>query len=445
MNKKVDFSIANKISRWRFGETFFHFLVINIALLIFFAIAVVNIGEKHTNDLVERESYSSLLENRPSGITRTIVYERGTGGFWDSVLIYRVWSPHGDGYAAYDYDFSETAKLTAKFFAVLLVIQLILLFSGIGKSRRVTRSALRPIAELTETARNINKLPRNATELKDIAGKLDLIDADKLETRITVESNQKELSGLAEAINGMLDRINESYNSQMRFVSDASHELRTPIAVIQGYANLLDRWGKNDEKALQESIDTIKSEAQNMKDLVEKLLFLARGDNESMRLNLETINISGVVSEVVRETEMISSPREIFLNAEPEILVYGDGQLIKQALRILLDNSIKYTPVDESINISLTKEENKVKIAVSDNGIGIPPEDLPHIFDRFFRSDDSRARKTGGSGLGLSIAKWIIENHGGSFEVISREDIGTRITLTLDVITNAKEGNHENN
>ena len=411
-------------------------MVINIVLIIFFSIAVISFGEKNTSIQIAGDNYSQLSPAEPFGLKRTVVYERDHNNWWNSVLIYRAWAPHNGGYAAYDYDFSEMAMLSAKFFIALLVIELLLLLSGIGQSLSVTRNALRPLAELTESAQNINKrtstATRSAAELRDLAGKLDQIDADRLETRISLESQQEELSGLTEAINGMLDRINESYNSQMRFVSDASHELRTPIAVIQGYANLLDRWGKNDEKALQESIETIKAEAQNMKDLVEQLLFLARGDNDSLRLSIEALDISAIVREVIRETEMIASSHNISLAYEEDAYIYGDAQLIKQALRILVDNSVKYTPDNENIKVALKKEGGKIKIAVSDSGIGIMPEDIPHIFERFFRSDESRARKTGGSGLGLSIAKWIIERHGGAVEVVSRRDIGTRITLSFD-------------
>ena len=127
------------------------------------------------------------------------------------------------------------------------------------------------------------------------------IDANKLDKRISIDSSQEELKELAAAINDMLNRINDSYQSQVRFVSDASHELRTPIPVIQGYVNLLDRWGKRDEKTMQESIDAIKSETQHMKELVEKLLFLARGDNETIQLYREDIDICQIVEEIVRE------------------------------------------------------------------------------------------------------------------------------------------------
>ncbi|MCL1809341.1 MAG: HAMP domain-containing histidine kinase [Clostridiales bacterium] len=450
MNKKLDFSIANRISRWHFSNAFSHFLAINIVLLIFFSVAVFSVGEKHVDKLMAEKNYNELSHSEPSGVkipfikesgvTRTLIFERDAANWWNSKLAYRVWVPDDDVFAAYEYDFTETARLSLIFFIALNVIELLMLLGGIRKSLSVTRSALRPLAELTETTQNINRRKTQSsvsrTQLRDLTEKLDSIDADGLETRISIESPHKELSGLAEAINGMLDRINESYDSQVRFVSDASHELRTPIAVIQGYANLLDRWGKNDEKVLQESIDTIKSEAQNMKDLVEQLLFLARGDNDSLRLEVETLDISTIARDVIRETEMISPSRAIACEVEDGAYILGDAQLIKQALRILMDNSIKYTPEEESVKIALHTEGGKVKIAVSDNGIGIMPEDLPRIFDRFFRSDDSRARKTGGSGLGLSIAKWIVQRHGGSVEVVSRKDIGTRITLTFDAAKN---------
>ncbi|MGI6485121.1 MAG: sensor histidine kinase [Tepidanaerobacteraceae bacterium] len=229
----------------------------------------------------------------------------------------------------------------------------------------------------------------------------------------------------------MLNRISASYHSQLRFVSDASHELRTPISVIQGYVNLLDRWGKNDEKTMQESIDAIKSETENMKDLVEQLLFLARGDNETIRLHKQDFDACEVVGEIISETQMIDPSHNFEMELKRPAYINADKQLFKQVIRILVDNSIKYTPSGEKIIIRIVCEESSVRITVQDNGIGIAPEELPNIFERFYRSDESRARKTGGSGLGLSIAKWIVERHGGYFEVWSRLNIGTRISVVF--------------
>ena len=332
-------------------------------------------------------------------------------------------------------DFGHVAPLFGRVMIFLLAIQLVVLvktiFSGTGQIRR----RLRPIEELAEAAQNLNTANTQGTvvdltEMESFADKLDGINAAKLDTRISLDSTQDELKDLAEAINGMLARINDSYRSQVRFVSDASHELRTPISVIQGYANLLERWGKNDEKTLQESIRAIRDEASSMKSLVEQLLFLARGDNNTMTLSLEAFDPGDLVREVIKESELIEGGNIYEENTSP-VTVYADRGLIKQALRILNDNAAKYSNPGGRIRIAVAQEEGFARLSVQDEGIGIPPESVPLIFERFYRADQSRARATGGTGLGLSIAKWIAERHGGHMEVLSREDLGTRVSILI--------------
>ncbi|HVI41203.1 MAG TPA: ATP-binding protein, partial [Anaerovoracaceae bacterium] len=324
----------------------------------------------------------------------------------------------------------------------LLILEALILLLGIGKGRRSIRRILRPLSDMTRQAQNLSTasakgIPADEMKrLRDLAGTISNIDATKLDERLSVDGTQSELKDLANAINSMLNRIDEAYRSQVRFVSDASHELRTPISVIQGYVNLLDRWGKNDEATLQEAIDAIKSESESMKELIEQLLFLARGDNETLRLDLEAVDCSEMVEEILKETQMIDSLHTFRIKTNTQAFVNADRQLLKQALRILIDNSIKYTPDNGEILVSVTDENGMVHISVQDNGIGIDPQNLPYIFDRFYRSDESRARKTGGSGLGLAIMKWIIDRHGGTIEVISRKDIGTRTTILLPKISN---------
>ena len=272
----------------------------------------------------------------------------------------------------------------------------------------------------------------SAAELSALAGRLDEINATHLDKRIPVSGTQKELRDLAEAINAMLDRLGAAYRAQMRFVSDASHELRTPIAVIQGYASLLDRWGKDDPATRQEAIDAIRGEAESMKELVEQLLFLARGDNDTMQVEMSDFDLTEVVAQVYKETGMIDQTHPFAARwGKTPVPVHADLGLIKQCLRVLVDNSIKYTPAGGEITLSLETAEGTARVSVQDEGDGIDAQSLPHIFERFYRADQSRDRKTGGTGLGLSIAQYIAERHGGWLEVLSRKGVGTRMTLVL--------------
>ncbi len=340
------------------------------------------------------------------------------------------------------YDLGRDLRLFLYLLFIVLIYELLIIVGDISKGSRMIRKTLKPLSDLAETAKTLNaevlSMGSNAdgAQIKDLAGVISSIDANKLDKRISVDSSQNELKDLASAINDMLNRINDSYQSQVRFVSDASHELRTPISVIQGYVNLLDRWGKKDEKTMQESIDAIKSETENMKELAEQLLFLARGDNETIQLHKEDFDACEIVDDIIRETQMIDPNHNFEVDLNRPAYINADKQLIKQAIRILVDNSIKYTPPGKKIILRVAIEEDSVHIIVQDSGIGIAPEYLPRIFDRFYRSDESRARKTGGSGLGLSIAKWIIERHGAYFEILSRVDIGTRITIVIPAIKN---------
>lgn len=314
----------------------------------------------------------------------------------------------------------------------LLIVQIYAAIRSFRSSGRIIHRTLRPIVELAERAQSIDtdRGPFTPEEVQALTGKLNRINAARLDTRIEVDGAKDELKGLASAINNMLDRINESYKAQARFVSDASHELRTPIAAIQGYINLLDRWGKHDEQALQESIDAIKHEAANMKDLVEQLLFLARADNDVADLTMETFDLAELASSVCQETQLIDQSH-VLESRLSSVYVHADPKLIKQALRILVDNAIKYTPAGGKIVISVQRRGPRAWITVQDDGIGIPPDAVPRIFDRFYRADVSRARETGGTGLGLAIAKWIADRHGGHVEVLSREGIGTRFSIVL--------------
>ena len=350
---------------------------------------------------------------------------------------YQVFIPFENGYIQVNKTLSDSLRTLLVLMMFLFGFELLLIVSRFSKNHLRITEALNPLTQLTASAKSLQKDMSNLssfkkTDIENLAGAISKIDAKKLDQRAFVQHDQEELKELADAINDLLVRINESYQAQVRFVSDASHELRTPIAVIQGYANMLDRWGKDDEKTLNESIEAIKSESNHMKTLIEHLLFLARGDSDTIRLQLENFDVSELLAEVVKEARLIDQSHPYEYSHSDPIWIVADKQLIKQVLRILVDNAMKYSYQDEKITLKLTKRENRVDIVVQDNGMGIKPQDVPHIFDRFYRSDESRDKRTGGSGLGLAIAKWIIEKHGGHFDVLSRVGIGTRITITLN-------------
>ncbi|MDO4486621.1 MAG: HAMP domain-containing sensor histidine kinase [Bacillota bacterium] len=293
------------------------------------------------------------------------------------------------------------------------------------------------------------KIRRQLMPLDDLAFKADMLGSaasfdpqaiEELEHAINqisptgegthLHTGNAEMEHLEDSINGLLDRMRESYQQQSRFVSDASHELRTPISVLQGYVNMLDRWGKDDVSILDESIEAIKSETEHMKKLVEQLLFLARGDSGRTKLTMESFSLNDMMLEVYEESLMIDSRHKYeFRPSTEDIRITGDISMLKQTARILIDNAAKYTPENDSIILKTTI--SGPAFIIQDEGIGIGSDDAAHMFERFYRSDPARSKDSGGTGLGLSIAKWIIDRHRGYFDVLSREDIGTRITVYL--------------
>lgn len=322
------------------------------------------------------------------------------------------------------------------FIAIKKILVPTLIFQGLLVLKEIVfgtlkiRKTLKPLDEIAETASRLSNMTFDEEKVQNLEEAISKISP--ITSNEKIHTGDSELQGLEESINNLLDRMRESYRQQARFVSDASHELRTPISVIQGYANMLDRWGKEDEKILNESIVAIKSEAENMKNLVEQLLFLARGINGKTQLNCKEFFLNDMMNEVFEESKMIDENHIYKYEENEKIKIYGDEALLKQTARILIENAVKYTDKGELIKFKIGKnEKEEVYFYIQDSGIGMNEKDVSHIFERFFRADTARDRKTGGTGLGLSIAKWIIDKHGGYFGVLSREEIGTRITVFL--------------
>ena len=276
----------------------------------------------------------------------------------------------------------------------------------------LVRAVLRPIDEMSAQVSRLN--------LQNIHRE-----------RLNAEGSKDELKALAVGINEMLDRMEQAYEAQKQFVSEASHELRTPITVLQGYSSMLRRWGAEDKEVLAESIDAIESEAKSMQDLVEKLLFLSRHERRKLPFAKEWFDMAEVIRELEKEMVYMTQTRNMQCAVCDAVRVYGDKQALKQAIRVFLDNAVKYTKEGDTISLSCKNKNGACEISVEDTGLGMKREDLEGIFGRFFRADTVRGKNIEGHGLGLSIARLIIDGHAGKIAVRTQYTKGSCFTITI--------------
>ena len=312
--------------------------------------------------------------------------------------------------------------------AAVIVLGLLGLLLSLYRDDKAIRKTLAPINALAIKADELSRLSFSEDKYQLIEDAITRMQPTESET---LSFGDSDLQGIESAVNNLLRRMRESNQQQARFVNDASHELRTPIAVIKGYSDMLARWGKTDEKILDESITAIRNESDHMNHLVEQLLFLARGDSGRTRLSEEQVSLNDMMQEIYEESFMIDEDHMYrYQPPENEILFTCDPGLLKQAVRILIDNAAKYTAKGDEIILRAGRNSaGSVYIEVQDTGIGMAEQDVQHMFERFYRSDN--ARNYAGTGLGLSIAKWIIDKHKGHFEILSRTKLGTRIRIVL--------------
>ncbi len=274
----------------------------------------------------------------------------------------------------------------------------------------LTSTLFRPLEDITTVARQITR-------------------ADDLSRRVPHSNRTDEIGDLARAFNQTLERLERLFRSQQRFLADVSHELRTPLTSVRGNLDLMRRFGEYDE----ESMFVIQDEMERMSRLLGDLLLLARADTGGLPLRHEPVELDNVLFEVYRQISRIEKPVTVELTAVDQAIILGDEDRLKQLLLNLVDNAIKYTQPGGVVRLSLAKDGSWAQLVVSDTGIGIPAEDLPHIFERFYRVDKARSRAQGGSGLGLAIAKWVVQAHGGAIKVDSTVGEGTTFTVTLPI------------
>jgi len=293
----------------------------------------------------------------------------------------------------------------------LPVLGLMSLLVALVGSWAIAGNALRPIAKMIQTAQSI-ALSRD------------------LSRRVETSAHQDELARLAVTFNEMLSNIETAYQAQQRFVSDASHELRAPLTAIQGNLELLSRHWEMPEAERKEALTEIERESTRLSRLVADLLVLARAD-AGVSLKRCSADLDAVVLEAFREARHLAQGQALTLDPFEPARVEGDEDRLKQLFLILLDNALKYTPPTGRVTLGLHRRESDIVIVVRDTGVGIPPEDLPHVFERFYRADPARSRDPVGTGLGLPIARWIVEQHDGALTLESQLGQGTTVTVHL--------------
>jgi signal transduction histidine kinase len=237
----------------------------------------------------------------------------------------------------------------------------------------------------------------------------------------------------------MMSRLQSSFQRITQFTADASHELRTPIALIRTAAELSLR-KRRDEADYREALAHILQEAERTSSLIESLTILARADSEAEVLQRSPTRVGEILKNACRQGKTLAQAKSIGFNEEistGDLSLLANPQALYRLFLIFIDNAVKYTPSGGTVSVSLCREGENAVVSVTDSGIGISQNDLPHIFDRFYRADKARTRDIGGTGLGLAIAKWIVETHGATVNVESVPDLGSSFRLTFPLVTPA--------
>lgn len=272
-----------------------------------------------------------------------------------------------------------------------------------------------------------------------ITDTMNKIKTNGLKERVPIHENNDEFAKLGLLFNELMDNLETSFAQQKQFVEDASHELRTPLAIIQGHLSMLNRWGKDDPAILQKSLHSSLKEVDRLNKLVSELLELSRAESEQMYpAAAEPVHVNSVIEQVTQNFELLHADfqfdRQLHAN---HAYVSIPSSYLEQILVIILDNAIKYTKEHEKyICLQSTVEEDKIKITIADHGVGISESDLPYVLNRFYRVDKARSRKQGGNGLGLSIAKRLTEKYNGRIMIDSKEQEGTKVTLSFYCVKN---------
>ena len=326
---------------------------------------------------------------------------------------WRLYVARLDGGSGYVVTGASLGRLDASLVLFRQIVAVLLAIGGIvtvGGGWILAGMALKPVAEVTSTAAAISH-------------------ERAFDRRVQVASAD-EIGRLAATFNEMLDNLEETYRHELRFVSDASHELRTPLTAIQTDLQLLQSHPEMTEELRHQIVASAASEIRRLSRLTNDLLALARAD-AGLGFDLEPVELDRALLDSLNEVRGLAGDRDLRIAELTPTVVNGNRDRLIQLLIILLDNAIKYSADDGTISVELHETQTGPQLVVEDDGVGIPTEDLPHVFDRLYRADPARSRDPGGTGLGLSIARWIADQHGASIDIESDPGVGTTVRVSF--------------
>ncbi len=313
------------------------------------------------------------------------------------------------------YPEGEITEVLQNLFSIFLVLIPIVLIISVVGGYFLAKQSLKPVDEITQTTRKIT--------------------ATNLEERIHVINPHDEIGRLTATLNEMIERLEASFKKVAQFSMDASHELRTPLTIMRGEIELALREPQN-TKSYRQTLTSVLEEVVRMASIIDGLILLAKADSESIKLEKKPTRLDILVDEIKEDAEVLAERKriEISISNLDETTVMGDEVRLRQLMLNLVDNAIKYTPAGGKVTLSLERNNDRVSFTVGDTGMGIAPNDLTKVFDRFYRVDKSRSKLPDGLGLGLSIAKWVAEAHGGELLAESEVGIGSKFTVILPAI-----------
>ena len=319
---------------------------------------------------------------------------------------------------AINIDNNNTAEIFANLPMALLFMALPILLLSFVVSFIITKNTMNPVVKITKTAKSMT--------------------TEKLDNLLPLTGRGDEIDELSDAFNDLFLRIKADFDRERQFSSDVSHELNTPLTVITGQTNLLLRWGKDNPEQLEKSLLAIKNESASMHAIIENLLQISRIESGRIKPELTEVNIYDLFTRVAEEFKTVHQNLRFETECDKAVVVMADNEMLHQILTILVSNSVKFFKASEFaqsecvVSLRAFNDENRIVLEETDNGPGISPEVLPHIFERFYRGDEAHSRAAGGSGLGLAIARTLADSLGATIEAYNVEPHGAGVRVGFE-------------